>query len=37
MAPRELASPVQSLPAILHNTYLNPISAYSEGSWGLSV
>ena len=28
---------VQSLPAILHKTYLNPISAYSKGSRGLSV
>jgi hypothetical protein len=37
MAPRILAYPVHSLPPILHETYLEPISAYSEGSWGLSV
>ena len=37
MAPRTLARPFHSLPAILHKTYLNPISAYSEGSRGLSV
>ena len=37
MAPRVLAYPVHSLPPILHKTYLEPISAYSEGSWGLSV
>jgi hypothetical protein len=37
MAPRVLAHPHHSLPAILHRTYLNPISAYSKGSWGLSV
>ena len=37
MAPRVLAYPVHSLPPILHETYLEPISAYSEGSWGLSV
>jgi hypothetical protein len=28
-APRELALPHHSLPAILHRIYLNPISAYS--------
>ena len=37
LAPRMLAHPFHSLPAILHKTYLSPISAYSEGSWGLSV
>ena len=37
MAPRVLAHADQSLPPILHRTYLRPISAYSEGSWGLSV
>ena len=37
MAPRKLAFPLRRLPPILHKTYLVPISAYSEGSWGLSV
>ena len=37
LAPRELASPSQSLPPILHKTCLMPIPAYSKGSWGLSV
>ncbi len=37
MAPRKLALPLHSLPPILHKTYLVPISAYSKGSWGLSV
>ena len=32
-----LASQDRSLPAILHKIYLNPISAYSKGSRGLSV
>ncbi len=36
-APRWLAPPPQSVPPILHKTYLSPISAYSKGSWGLSV
>jgi hypothetical protein len=36
-APRELASPLRSLPPILHKTCLMPIPAYSKGSWGLSV
>ncbi len=37
MAPRGLASPLRSLPPILHKACLMPISAYSKGSWGLSV
>ena len=37
MAPPKLALRSQSLPPILHKTYLNPISACSKGSWGLSV
>ena len=37
MAPSTLACRLQSLPPILHKTRLRPISAYSEGSWGLSV
>ena len=32
-----LARRLHSLPAILHKIYLRPISAYSKGSWGLSV
>jgi hypothetical protein len=32
-----LARQLHSLPAILHKIYLRPISAYSKGSWGLSV
>ena len=36
-AQRELAPPLRSLPPILHKTYHSPISAYSEGSRGLSV
>ncbi len=36
-APPRLASRPHSLPPILHKTRLRPISAYSEGSWGLSV
>jgi hypothetical protein len=36
-APRWLAPPPHSVPPILHKTYLSPISAYSKGSWGLSV
>jgi hypothetical protein len=36
-APPILADRVHSLPPILHKTYLEPISAYSKGSWGLSV
>ena len=36
-APRQLASPLQSLPPILHKMNQNPISGYSKGSRGLSV
>ena len=35
--PRCLAAPFRSLPPILHKTHLIPITAYSKGSWGLSV
>ena len=37
MAPRGLAPPLQSLPAILHMKVQNPISGYSKGARGLSV
>ena len=37
MAPPKLAPRVHSLPPILHSQYTSPISAYSEGSCGLSV
>ena len=37
MAPRELASPLQSLPPILHRLIQSPMQSYSKGSWGLSV
>ena len=37
VAPRRLASPLQSLPPILHMPVLKPVPKYSEGSWGLSV
>ena len=37
MAPRELASPLRSLPPILHMMYQGPISGCSKGSRGLSV
>ncbi len=37
MAPRELASPLHSLPPILHMMNQNPISGCSKGSRGLSV
>ncbi len=36
-APCILTNTLQSLPAILHITYPNPISDYSKGSRGLSV
>ena len=36
-APRELASPLQSLPAILHRPVHSPMQSYSKGAWGLSV
>ena len=34
---RTLACPCRRLPPILHKNCLKPISAYSKGSWGLSV
>ena len=37
MAPRELASPLQSLPPILHMLHLSPMLGCSKGSRGLSV
>ena len=37
MAPRRLASPLQSLPPILHRLVQSPMQSYSKGSWGLSV
>ena len=37
LAPQTLARPLHSLPPILHSPYHSPISAYSEGSRGLSV
>ena len=37
LAPRELASSLQSLPPILYIKYRNPISGYSKAPWGLSV
>ena len=37
LAPPILAYRLRSLPPILHKTYLETISAYSKGSWGLSV
>ena len=37
LAPRGLASPLQSLPPILHMTGQDPISGYSKGARGLSV
>ena len=37
MAPPKLAFRFLSLPPILHKTCLEPISACSKGSWGLSV
>ena len=36
-APWQLASPLQSLPAILHKSCHSPMQSYSKGSWGLSV
>ena len=35
--PRSLATPLHSLPPILHITYLKPMLSCSEGSRGLSV
>ena len=37
MAPRCLATPLQSLPPILHKSCQSPMQSYSKGSWGLSV
>ena len=37
LAPSALACRLHSLPPILHKNNLDPVSAYSEGSWGLSV
>ena len=37
MTPPGLAAWLQRLPAMLHMSDQNPISAYSKGSWGLSV
>src|ERR671929_2428510 len=36
-APRSLATPLHSLPAILHRQRHSPMQSYSKGSWGLSV
>ena len=37
MAPQRLASPLQSLPPILHILNQSPVPGYSKGSRGLSV
>ena len=37
MTPQRLATPLQSLPAILHITYPKSIRSYSKGSRGLFV
>ncbi len=37
LAPRRLASPLQSLPPILHRQVQNSVQSYSKGSRGLSV
>ena len=37
VAPLQLASQFQSLPAILHKLYQSPVPNYSKGSRGLSV
>ena len=37
MTPRTLASPLQSLPPILHINYPKSMLSYSEGAWGLFV
>ena len=36
-APRHLATPLQSLPPILHRSVQSPMQSYSKGAWGLSV
>ena len=37
LAPDDLATTLQSLPAILHRSVHSPMQSYSKGSWGLSV
>ena len=37
MTPQRLATPLHSLPPILHITYPKPILSYSKGSLGLFV
>ena len=37
MTPQRLATPLQSLPPILHISYPKPILSYSKGARGLSV
>ena len=37
LAPRCLATPLQSLPPILHRSVQSPMQSYSKGAWGLSV
>ena len=37
MTPQRLATPLQSLPPILHITYPKPILSYSKGARGLFV
>ena len=37
MTPQRLATPLHSLPPILHIIYPIPMLSYSKGSWGLSV
>jgi hypothetical protein len=37
LAPRELAPPLHSLPAILHKPHHSPMQSYSKGARGLSV
>ena len=37
LPPRELASPLQWLPAILHKSCHSPMQSYSKGARGLSV
>src|SRR5262245_48692200 len=37
LARRELAPPLQSLPAILHRSVHSPMQSYSKGARGLSV
>src|SRR6185295_10720151 len=37
LAPRQLAPPLQSLPAILHKSHHSPMQSYSKGARGLSV